>query len=41
MRGECVMGGGRSVLGADDMAREALIGHLELHVDQLERALAG
>jgi len=41
MRRECVIDGGRSVLRADDMAREALIGHLEMHVDQLERALAG
>ncbi len=41
MRRECVVDGGRSVTRADDMAREALIGHLELHVEQLERALGG
>ena len=41
MRRECVLDGGRAVMRAEDVAREALIGHLELHVDQLERALAG
>ena len=41
MRRECVVDGGRSVTRADDMAREALIGHLELHVEQLARTLAG
>lgn len=39
MRRECVVDGGRSVMRAEDIAREALIGHLELHVEQLERAL--
>lgn len=39
MRRECVVDGGRSVMRAEDVAREALIGHLELHVEQLERAL--
>jgi hypothetical protein len=41
MRRECVVDGGRTVMRAEDMARQALIGHLEMHVDQLERALAG
>jgi hypothetical protein len=41
MRRECVVDGGRSVMRAADVAREALIGHLELHVEQLERTLAG
>jgi hypothetical protein len=41
MRRECVVDGGRAVMRAQDIAREALIGHLEIHVDQLERALAG
>ncbi len=41
MRRECVVDGGRSLTRADEMAREALIGHLEMHVEQLERALAG
>jgi hypothetical protein len=41
MRRECVIDGGRAVMRAQDIVREALIGHLELHVDQLERALAG
>jgi hypothetical protein len=41
MRRECVVDGGRSVTRADDMAREALIGHLELHIEQLARTLAG
>jgi hypothetical protein len=40
MRRECVVDGGRAVMRADDVAREALIGHLELHVEQLERTLA-
>lgn len=39
MRRECVVDGGRSVMRAEDVAREALIGHLEMHVEQLERAL--
>ena len=39
MRRECVVDDGRSVMRAEDIAREALIGHLELHVEQLERAL--
>jgi hypothetical protein len=41
MRRECVVDGGRSVTRAQDIAREALIGHLEIHVEQLERTLAG
>jgi hypothetical protein len=41
MRRECVVDGGRAVMRADDVAREALIGHLELHVEQLERTLPG
>ena len=41
MRRECVVDGGRAVMRAQDVAREALIGHLEMHVDQLERTLAG
>jgi hypothetical protein len=41
MRRECVVDGGRAVMRAADVAREALIGHLEMHVDQLERVLAG
>jgi len=41
MRRECVVDGGRAVMRAQDIAREALIGHLEMHVDQLARALAG
>ena len=41
MRRECVVDGGRAVMRAEDVAREALIGHLELHVEQLERTLAG
>ena len=41
MRRECVVDGGRAVMRAEDVAREALIAHLELHVDQLERTLAG
>jgi hypothetical protein len=40
MRRECVIDGGRTVMRADDVAREALIGHLELHVQQLAEALA-
>lgn len=40
MRRECVVDAGRGVMRADDVAREALIGHLELHVEQLERTLA-
>jgi len=39
MRRECVVDGGRSVMRAEEVAREALIGHLELHVEQLARAL--
>lgn len=39
MRRECVVDGGRSVMRAEDVCREALIGHLEMHVDQLEREL--
>lgn len=39
MRRECVLDGGRTVVRADDLAREVLIGHLELHVEQLEQAL--
>jgi hypothetical protein len=41
MRRRCVLDGGRAVMRAEDVAREALVGHLELHVEQLERALAG
>jgi len=40
MRRECVIDGGRSVMRAADVAREALVGHLELHVEQLAKALA-
>jgi hypothetical protein len=40
MRRECVVDGGRFVMRAEDVAREALIAHLELHVDQLEKVLA-
>lgn len=40
MRRECVVDGGRAVMRAEDVAREALIAHLELHVDQLEKVLA-
>lgn len=39
MRREVVLDGGRATMRAADVAREALIGHLELHVDQLEKAL--
>ncbi len=39
MRRECVVDGGRSVMRAEEVAREALIGHLELHLEQLARAL--
>jgi hypothetical protein len=39
MRRECVIDGGRTVMRADDVAREALIGHLEVHVQQLADAL--
>src|SRR5437588_4767875 len=39
MRREVVVDGGRVTMRAADVAREALIGHLELHVDQLEKAL--
>jgi hypothetical protein len=41
MRRECVVDGGRAVMRAADVAREALIGHLEMHVAQLAKALAG
>ena len=41
MRRECVVDGGRTMMRAADVAREALIGHLELHVEQLEKVLAG
>lgn len=41
MRRECVIDGGRTVMRAEDMARQALIAHLEVHIDQLERTLAG
>jgi hypothetical protein len=41
MRRQVVLDGGRAVMRAEDVAREALVGHLELHVEQLERALAG
>ena len=40
MRRECVVDGGRAVMRAADVAREALIGHLELHVEQLQTVLA-
>ena len=40
MRRECVIDGGRAVMRAADVAREALIGHLELHVEQLQTVLA-
>lgn len=39
MRRECVLDGGRTVMRAGDVAREALIGHLEMHVEQLAEAL--
>ena len=39
MRRECVLDGGRTVIRADELAREVLIGHLELHIEQLEQAL--
>jgi hypothetical protein len=39
MRREVVVDGGRAVMRAADVAREALIGHLEVHVEQLEKAL--
>jgi hypothetical protein len=39
MRRECVVDGGRAVMRAEDIAREALIGHLEIHVEQLVKAL--
>jgi hypothetical protein len=41
MRRECVIDGGRTVMRAEDMARQALIAHLEVHIDQLEGTLAG
>ncbi len=41
MRRECVLDGGRAVMRAEEVAREALVGHLELDVEQLEGALAG
>jgi hypothetical protein len=41
MRRECIVDGGRAVMRAEDVAREALIAHLELHLDQLEKALTG
>jgi hypothetical protein len=40
MRRQCVIDGGRTIMRAEDVAREALIGHLELHVQQLAEALA-
>jgi hypothetical protein len=39
MRRECTVDGGRAVMRAEDVAREALVGHLELHVEQLAVAL--
>ena len=39
LRRECVVDGGRAVMRAEDVCREALIGHLEIHVDQLQDAL--
>ena len=39
MRRECIVDGGRAVMRAADIAREALIGHLEVHVEQLEKTL--
>ena len=39
MRRECVVDGGRTVMRAEDMARQTLVAHLEVHIDQLERAL--
>jgi hypothetical protein len=39
MRRECAIDGGRAVMRAEDIAREALIGHLEIHIEQLARAL--
>jgi hypothetical protein len=39
MRRECIVDGGRAVMRAEDVAREALVGHLELHVEQLAEAL--
>lgn len=41
MKRECVIDGGRAVMRAEDVCREALVGHLELHLDQLEQALGG
>ena len=39
MRRECVVDGGRTVMRAEDLARQTLVAHLEVHIDQLERAL--
>jgi hypothetical protein len=39
MRRECVVDGGRSVMRAEEVAREALVGHLEIHVKQLAEAM--
>jgi hypothetical protein len=39
MRREVVVDGGRALMRAADVAREALIGHLEVHIEQLENAL--
>jgi len=41
MRRECVIDNGRAVMRAEDFAREPLIAHLELHLDQLQEAVAG
>ena len=41
MRRECVIDGGRAVMLAQDFAREPLIAHLEIHLDQLQAALRG
>ena len=39
MRREVVVDGDRALMRAADVAREALIGHLEVHIEQLENAL--
>jgi hypothetical protein len=39
MRRECVVDGGRAMMRAGEVAREPLVAHLEIHLEQLERAL--
>ena len=39
MRRECRLDGGRAAWRAEDVCREALVGHLEMHVQQLAEAL--